>query len=67
MQARQSMNFLYHYTLGTVRGGADIIKWAETGTTRMEITELGNGIQYYMTIVAVNMAGHHTSRSFVVY
>ncbi|XP_078573997.1 uncharacterized protein LOC144860568 isoform X2 [Branchiostoma floridae x Branchiostoma japonicum] len=53
---------VYEVSLGTVRGGSDVMQWMETTETAMTVTGVDHSRAHYVIITAVNRAGLYVSQ-----
>ncbi|XP_078585869.1 uncharacterized protein LOC144867679 [Branchiostoma floridae x Branchiostoma japonicum] len=53
---------VYEVSLGTVKGGSDVMQWVETTETAMNITGVDHSRAHYVIITAVNRAGLYVSQ-----
>ncbi|XP_078575732.1 uncharacterized protein LOC144861635 [Branchiostoma floridae x Branchiostoma japonicum] len=53
---------VYEVSLGTVRGGSDVMQWMETTKTTMTVTGVDHSRAHYVIITAVNRAGLYVSQ-----
>ncbi|KAI8519528.1 hypothetical protein Bbelb_027850, partial [Branchiostoma belcheri] len=53
---------VYEISMGTVRGGSDVMQWVETMETAMTVTGVDHSRAHYVIITAVNRAGLYVSQ-----
>ncbi|XP_078657344.1 uncharacterized protein LOC144903237 [Branchiostoma floridae x Branchiostoma belcheri] len=53
---------VYEVSMGTVRGGSDVMQWVETMETAMTVTGVDHSRAHYVIITAVNRAGLYVSQ-----
>ncbi|XP_070570802.1 uncharacterized protein [Ptychodera flava] len=59
-------SLFYEVTIGSVRGGSDVLKWTETSNTEMRMTGLDHTREHYVAITAINQAGLFHTENYVI-
>ncbi|XP_078574183.1 uncharacterized protein LOC144860694 [Branchiostoma floridae x Branchiostoma japonicum] len=57
-------SLVYEVSLGTVRGGSDVMQWVETKETSMTIRGVDHSRAHYVIITAVNRVGLYVSQVY---
>ena len=58
---------VYEISIGTRKGGSDILQWVETMDTRLEVFPLQQLTDYYITITAINAGGLFETIQHVIF